>query len=68
MEHRTQGVEKCVIITGLSGAGKSTLMWTLVGLLKPQSGSVVMNGPAAELLASEDIVDSYFGGRRGGAS
>ncbi len=33
-----------------------------------QSGSVVMHGPAAQLLASEDIVDSYFGGRRGGAS
>jgi len=33
-----------VSIIGANGAGKSTLMWTLVGLLKPQSGSIVMRG------------------------
>lgn len=31
-------------IIGANGAGKSTLMWTLVGLLKPKSGSITFNG------------------------
>ncbi len=33
-----------VSIIGANGAGKSTLMWTIVGLLKPKSGSVTMAG------------------------
>ncbi len=31
-------------IIGANGAGKSTLMWTLVGLLKPESGTITFNG------------------------
>ncbi len=31
-----------VSIIGANGAGKSTLMWTLVGLLKPKSGRILM--------------------------
>ena len=31
-------------IIGANGAGKSTLMWTLIGLLKPKSGSITFNG------------------------
>jgi len=31
-------------IVGANGAGKSTLMWTLVGLLKPKSGTITFNG------------------------
>jgi branched-chain amino acid transport system ATP-binding protein len=31
-------------IVGANGAGKSTLMWTLVGLLKPRSGTITFNG------------------------
>ena len=31
-------------IIGANGAGKSTLMWTLVGLLKPRSGTITFNG------------------------
>jgi len=30
-------------IIGANGAGKSTLMWTLVGLLKPKSGTITFN-------------------------
>ncbi len=33
-----------VSIIGANGAGKSTLMWTLVGLLKPQTGTITMEG------------------------
>jgi branched-chain amino acid transport system ATP-binding protein len=33
-----------VSIIGANGAGKSTLMWTLVGLLKPKSGTILMRG------------------------
>jgi branched-chain amino acid transport system ATP-binding protein len=35
-------------IIGANGAGKSTLMWTLVGLLKPKSGTIVFNGRAVK--------------------
>ena len=40
------GVEEgeIVSIIGANGAGKSTLMWTLVGLLKPASGTITMRG------------------------
>ncbi len=40
------GVEEGEIasIIGANGAGKSTLMWTLVGLLKPKSGTITFNG------------------------
>jgi branched-chain amino acid transport system ATP-binding protein len=31
-------------IIGANGAGKSTLMWTLVGLLKPKSGTITFSG------------------------
>lgn len=31
-------------IIGANGAGKSTLMWSLVGLLKPKSGTITFNG------------------------
>ena len=33
-----------VSIIGANGAGKSTLMWTLVGLLKPKTGTITMAG------------------------
>ena len=40
------GVEegKIASIIGANGAGKSTLMWTLVGLLRPASGTIRFNG------------------------
>ena len=38
------GEGEIAAIIGANGAGKSTLMWTLVGLLKPKSGTITFNG------------------------
>lgn len=35
---------QCVAITGMSGCGKTTLVKLLLGLLAPESGSVLING------------------------
>jgi branched-chain amino acid transport system ATP-binding protein len=46
-------------IIGSNGAGKSTLMWTLIGLLKPKSGSITFNGkpyqPAPHKMVAEGM-------------
>ncbi len=41
-----------VFLTGRSGSGKSTLVHLLSGLLKPNSGSIVINGTAMEQLSN----------------
>lgn len=48
-----------VSIIGANGAGKSTLMWSLVGLLKPASGTIALRGkpirPVPHLAVAEGI-------------
>lgn len=48
-----------VSIIGANGAGKSTLMWSLVGLLKPASGTITLRGkairPVPHLAVAEGI-------------
>lgn len=43
-------------VIGANGAGKSTLMRTLAGLVRPASGSVVMNTEVITGMSPEDIV------------
>jgi len=60
----------CVAIVGPSGAGKSTLLKLMAGLLKPQSGDVIVNGHSvcqsrAAVLGNVGFVlqdDSLFAG------
>jgi branched-chain amino acid transport system ATP-binding protein len=42
-------------IIGANGAGKSTLMWTLVGLLKPKSGTITFNGRPMKPIAHQAV-------------
>jgi len=42
-------------IIGANGAGKSTLMWTLVGLLKPKSGTITFNGRPVKPVAHQAV-------------
>jgi ATP-binding cassette subfamily B protein RaxB len=61
---------ECVAIVGASGAGKSTLLKLMAGLLKPQSGDVIVNGHSvcesrAAILGNVGFVlqdDSLFAG------
>ncbi len=51
------GVEEGEIaaIIGANGAGKSTLMWTVVGLLKPKSGTITFNGRPIKPIAHQAV-------------
>ena len=42
-------------IIGANGAGKSTLMWTLVGLLKPKSGTITFDGRPIRPIAHQAV-------------
>jgi branched-chain amino acid transport system ATP-binding protein len=44
-----------VSIIGANGAGKSTLMWTIVGLLKPKSGTITMRGKVVKPVPHEAV-------------
>lgn len=50
---------RMLAVTGPSGAGKTTLLWAMAGLVKPVSGSVVVNDVAVrnrDHAVSEQIV------------
>jgi branched-chain amino acid transport system ATP-binding protein len=42
-------------IIGANGAGKSTLMWTLIGQLKPKSGTITFNGRPVKPIAHQAV-------------
>ncbi len=48
--------KEIVSIIGPNGAGKTTLAKTIMGFLKPQTGSIKFNGENIEKLATNDIV------------
>ncbi|RPH57490.1 ABC transporter ATP-binding protein [bacterium] len=46
-----------LVIIGGSGTGKSVLLKHVIGLLKPDSGTIEVDGEAVEKLGSRDIVE-----------
>ena len=48
---------KIVTLIGANGAGKSTILRSVVGLVKPQSGSITFNGEELSGLPSNKIVE-----------
>lgn len=48
---------KIVTLIGANGAGKSTILRSVVGLVKPDSGSVTYNGKELTGLASNKIIE-----------
>ncbi len=48
------------LLLGASGSGKTTLLHILTGILKPQQGSVVINGTSIYDLSSKDL-DQFRG-------
>jgi len=60
--HALQGVSfevpegKIVTLIGANGAGKSTTLNSIVGLVKPSSGTITLDGAPLGSLATKDIV------------
>ena len=45
-----------VSIIGANGAGKTTLLWTIIGILKPASGAIVLEGEEIQNLKPYEIL------------
>ncbi|GAB1456248.1 MAG: ABC transporter ATP-binding protein [Spirochaetia bacterium] len=60
--HALQGINfdvpegKIVTLIGANGAGKSTTLKAIVGLVKPSSGDITLNGQSIVSLITKDIV------------
>ena len=70
--HALQGISlvvregELVCLLGGNASGKSTTMKTILGLVKPRSGTVTFRGPADR--RAEDLADSATGDRLGPGS
>src|SRR5678816_1546573 len=53
-----------IVLTGISGSGKSVLLRLAMGLLKPDSGQIFIEGREIEKLDEEQLID-LRGGRMG---
>lgn len=58
------GQGEIIFLTGISGSGKSVLLRLAMGLLKPDSGQILIEGTEIQDLSEEDLVD-LRGGRLG---
>ena len=52
--------EDCIGIMGESGAGKTTLIHILLGLIKPHSGVIKLNGKKFNLTDNMKIISAYL--------
>lgn len=50
-----------IFLTGISGSGKSVLVRVAMGLLKPDSGQILIEGTEIQDLSEEDLVDLRSG-------
>ncbi|HDH10576.1 MAG TPA: ATP-binding cassette domain-containing protein, partial [Deltaproteobacteria bacterium] len=48
---------KITVITGLSGSGKSILLKTIVGLVKPDSGKIIVDGEDISTLKGAKLIN-----------
>src|SRR6185436_14110583 len=46
-----------ILLTGASGSGKSVLLRLAIGLLKPDSGEIYIEGKEIEKLDEEELID-----------
>lgn len=46
-----------IVLTGVSGSGKSVLLRLAIGLLKPDSGQILIEGKEIEKLDEEQLID-----------
>jgi putative ABC transport system ATP-binding protein len=56
--------KEAIVILGQSGSGKTTLLNLLAGLMKPQSGEVLLDGTDLSKLSSQQL-DQFRGGEIG---
>ena len=48
-------------LIGRNGSGKSTLLKMMNGIVKPDAGRIVMDGPVDRLLGDQDVQEFYLG-------
>jgi phospholipid/cholesterol/gamma-HCH transport system ATP-binding protein len=46
-----------IFLTGVSGSGKSVLLRLAIGLLKPDSGQILIEGKEIQQLDEEELID-----------
>ena len=55
------GPGELVCLLGGNASGKSTTLKTTLGIVKPWTGRIVLEGKAGDLLQDEDLRKAYLG-------